>query len=116
MNKDFTSIVTRIASSGRFKIFSILLIKSVVSLISYFMPLTIGCKWISMKWDIFVECELMERTIGLPGLIALCILGRKYTCVVLGFAFIRFFHSCSLISFSFMKDSMALLMICASFR
>ena len=30
-----------------------------------------------MKWDNFVECELMERTIGLPGLIDLCILGRK---------------------------------------
>ena len=48
---------------------------------------------------------------GLPGLLPWCILGRKYTCGVLGFAFIRFFPSCSLISFSFMKDSMALLMI-----
>ena len=62
-------------------------------------------------WDIFAECKLMELTIDLPGLLAWCILGRKYTCGVLGFAFIRFFPSCLLISFSFMKDSMALLMI-----
>ena len=74
------------------------------------MPLTVGCKWISTKWDIFDECEFMELTIG-RGLLPLCVLGRRYTCGVLGFAFIRFFPSCSLISFSFMKDSMALLMI-----
>ena len=62
-------------------------------------------------WDILAECELTELTIGRPGLLVLCILGRKYNCGVLGLVFIRFIPSCSLISLSFIKDSMVLLMM-----
>ena len=66
VNRAFTSIVTRMVFSGKSVIVSILLMKSVVSLICDLILLTIFSRCISTKCEILAVGKLIELTIGLP--------------------------------------------------
>ena len=100
VNRDFTSIVTRMVFFGKSVIVSILLMKSVVSLICDLFLLTIFSRCMSTKCEILAVGEPIELTIGLPGLLVLCIFGKKYMLGLLLLFCKRFLPSCSGSDFS----------------
>ena len=79
--------------------------KSVVSFMCDLIPFTIGSRWISTNSEILDECELMEMTMGRPGLFILCTFGRKHKFGAFGLLCNRILPRCSLISFSFRECS-----------
>ena len=85
--------------------------KSVVSLIGDLILLTIFSRCISTKCEILAVGEPIELTIGLPGLLVLCIFGKKYMLGILLLFCKRFLPSCSGSNFSLVNVLIVSLMI-----